>query len=351
MSTGVAVVGLCFGRSFLPLYRDHPGSSLVAVCDKNEELLQQTAREYPGVKAATDLAELLAWPEVEAIHVCTPAPLHTEQSLAVMQSGRHVMCAVPAALTEEDCRRLIEVQQETGVVYMMAETGAYYPGTLYTEELLASGKMGELVHAESDYVHDLGGLTFTPDGLPAWRWGYPPMWYPTHCLGPIVKVSGQRVVEVVCFGGGQIPPGYQEPYGNPYSIETALFRFSAGLTAKVGIGFADVSCYPNELFRFYGTKMSLFAHESPRCDVLTQGAQAECVQLPDYKQRLPEESRVDSGHHGSHPHLVHEWISSIQQGRSPAVDVREAVAYTLPGLYAHQSALAGGRPLSVPLLD
>lgn len=350
MSIGVAVVGLGFGRCFLPPYRDHPGSALVAVCDKNEKLLQAVAKEYPGVKATTDWEELLTWPEVEAVHLCTPAPLHAQQSIAVMQSSRHVMCAVPAALTEEDCRRLIEVQQDTGVVYMMAETAIYYPGTLYAEELLTSGKMGELVHAESDYVHDLDGLNFTPDGLRTWRWGYPPMWYPTHCLGPLIKLSRQHVAEVVCFGAGQLPEGYQESYGNPYSIETALFRLAEGLTAKVTIGFARVSTAGNDLVRLYGTKMSLFAHESPRCDVLTQGHQAECVQLPDYKQRLPREIQVDSAHHGSHPHLVHEWISSIQEGRSPAVDVGEAVAYTLPGLYAHQSALAGGRPLAVPLL-
>jgi predicted dehydrogenase len=229
---------------------------------------------------------------------------------------------------------------------MMAETALYYPGTLCAEELLAAGEMGELVYAEADYVHGLG----VPEdaGQVTWRWGYPPMWYITHSLGPIVRLSGQQVTEVVCFGGGRAPEGYANQYGNPFPLETALLRLSGGLTAKITIGFAGVAASGNELIRLYGTKMSLFAHEAPRCDVLIRGAQAECVELPDYRDRLPEPLRVGSILHGSLPFCVHEWISSLTQGRQPVVGVREAVAYTLPGLVAHQSALEGGRALAVP---
>lgn len=347
MSIGVAVVGLGFGRLFAHLYDLHPDSRLVALCDPSAEALAPLAAGFPQARVFSALEEVLACPEVDAVHVATPAPLHAEQCLAVMRAGRAVMCAVPAALTEEDCRRLIDAQEATGANYMMAETNAYVPAVLYAEELLAGGEMGEIVHAEADYVHNITPAR-RPEGTPPWRWGYPPMWYATHSLGPIVKVSRQRVTEVTCFGGGQVPEGYREAWGNPFGFETALFRLSGGATAKVSIGFANVSAYPNELVRFYGTKMSLFAHEQPRCDVLTRGGEAQCVYLPDYRHRLPEPLRVDSPHYNSHPHLVHEWISSIREGREPAVGVREAVAYTLPGLVAHESALQGGKTLPVP---
>jgi hypothetical protein len=57
---------------------------------------------------------------------------------------------------------------------------------------------------------------------------------------------------------------------------------------------------------------------------------------------------VGAGHSGSHPHLVHEFVSSIVEGRRPAVDVVRAAEFTAPGICAHISALAGGDAVAVP---
>ena len=54
------------------------------------------------------------------------------------------------------------------------------------------------------------------------------------------------------------------------------------------------------------------------------------------------------GHGGSHPHLVHEFVSSLVQGRRPAIDERTAAGWTAAGLVAHDSAMAGGVVLEVP---
>ena len=65
---------------------------------------------------------------------------------------------------------------------------------------------------------------------------------------------------------------------------------------------------------------------------------------------LPEPLRrfADGGHGGSHPHLVHEFVSSIVENRAPRVDARTAATWTAPGICAHQSALRGGVEIQVP---
>ena len=63
----------------------------------------------------------------------------------------------------------------------------------------------------------------------------------------------------------------------------------------------------------------------------------------DFMDRLPEPMRVKSGHGGSHTFLTHEFVDAIQNDRHPSVNVWEAVAYTLPGIVAHQSALNNGQ--------
>jgi hypothetical protein len=64
---------------------------------------------------------------------------------------------------------------------------------------------------------------------------------------------------------------------------------------------------------------------------------------------LPEPLRHDSGHEGSHTFLTHEFVRAVVEQTKPAVDVYEAVAYTAPGIVAHQSALRDGERRKVPV--
>jgi hypothetical protein len=63
---------------------------------------------------------------------------------------------------------------------------------------------------------------------------------------------------------------------------------------------------------------------------------------------LPEPLRHNSGHEGSHTFLTHEFVDAVTHNRRPAVDVHEALAYTVPGIVAHQSALKHGESMAIP---
>ena len=63
---------------------------------------------------------------------------------------------------------------------------------------------------------------------------------------------------------------------------------------------------------------------------------------------LPEPLRHDSGHEGSHGFITHEFIDSLAKGRKPFVDINAALAFTVPGMIAHQSALRGGESMKIP---
>ena len=66
---------------------------------------------------------------------------------------------------------------------------------------------------------------------------------------------------------------------------------------------------------------------------------------------LPERFRNISGHEGSHSFLTHEFIDAIVHNRQPAIDVYESLAYTVPGIVAHQSALKEGELIKIPQYD
>jgi hypothetical protein len=73
----------------------------------------------------------------------------------------------------------------------------------------------------------------------------------------------------------------------------------------------------------------------------------EAYKEPNHWETLPGSMRVETGHGGSHTFLTHEFISSIVEDRWPAVNVYEAIAYTAPGIIAHQSALRDGESIKI----
>ena len=85
----------------------------------------------------------------------------------------------------------------------------------------------------------------------------------------------------------------------------------------------------------------------------SRSAEFEKYQQPQWwiTDLLPEPLRHDSGHEGSHTFLTHEFIDALVNNRRPAVNVYEAVAYTAPGIVAHQSALKGREQMKVPQFD
>jgi hypothetical protein len=63
---------------------------------------------------------------------------------------------------------------------------------------------------------------------------------------------------------------------------------------------------------------------------------------------LPEALRHNSGHHGSHTFITHEFVEACLNERRPSVDIHEALAYTVPGVIAHESAIKGGTSMEIP---
>lgn len=84
----------------------------------------------------------------------------------------------------------------------------------------------------------------------------------------------------------------------------------------------------------------------------------ELPQIENYQQTewwrtdmLPEPFRHSSGHDSSHNFIVHEFIQSIVEKKPPAIGIYEALAMTVPGIIAHQSALRGGKQMEIPSFD
>ena len=117
----VAVVGLRFGRTWMNGFQRHPRCRLTCLCDIDPAVLEKGQAESGVDTAVSHLEEVLNDRHIDAIALFTPAPLHAEQSTVALRAGKHVLSAVPAAITEEGCRDIVVAAKESGRVYMMAE--------------------------------------------------------------------------------------------------------------------------------------------------------------------------------------------------------------------------------------
>lgn len=153
---GIGLVGVgAFGEFCLAAFDALPEVRIAAVCDTDAERVERFATQY-RVPAYTSLDALLEDSAVEIVALNTPPYLHGAQGLAVLNSGRHLFCEKPLALTVEEGEALINAgwrnERRITVDYVMRHNPLWAAATRLRE----SGAIGALLHM--DLVNHAAGL-------------------------------------------------------------------------------------------------------------------------------------------------------------------------------------------------
>ena len=363
----MGIVGGRFGASFY--FHEHPNCIVEAVSDLRTDRREHLMKVYQCGKSYQSLERLLQDSQVDAVFLATPAPDHARHVLATLDAGKHVLCAVPAALTLEECDQLRNAVERTGLTYMMAETSTYQQSTISVKKFYQDGAFGQIFSAAAEYNHPGLEVLFFEDGKATWRHGFPPLKYPTHCTAFLIAVTGERLASVSGMGWGDNSPLLQNnPYNNPFWNGTAFFQTDKGHPFRVEVNWKG-ALRGVERGEWRGDKMSFFsAQQHGKAATIVRvaeqlgqddaGFQLQSNSVETYNQpawwktaMLPEPLRHNSGHDGSHTFITHEFIDSLVNNRRPEVNIYEAIAYTAPGIVAHESALKGGEPLKIPSFD
>ncbi len=351
----IGIVGGGFGCAFH--WHEHPDCEVTGVSDLRPDRRQALRQRYQCDRVYDSLEIMIQQAkDIDAVAIFTEAPNHEKHVRMCFERGWHVISAVPACISLEEAQRMKEAAHRTGLKYMMAETSYYRPYCIAARELFLEGKFGDLFYSEVEYYHPSIGYPTSPlsfhDGQRTWRYGYPPMLYPTHSTGYLIGVTQERLTEVSCVGWGnpENPALRDNDYQNPFSSASALFRTNRGHACRCNV-FWDGTA-EGERAQWFGTQLTFYTPNSGGQPFRLDGPSApEWTTVPDYRSRLPAAMAYDSGHGGSHPFLTHEFIRALREDRPPAIDLEVALAMTVPGIVAHQSALQDGLQLKVPGFD
>ena len=351
----IAVVGLGFGTAFAPIYQAHPDVEEVIICDPDAARLNAIGDKCNIAARCNSLDEVLNSP-CDAVHLLTPVPLHVEQTLAVLNAGKHCACAVPMATEIDDLWRIIRAQEASERHYMMMETAVYTRNFLYARDLVQSGELGTLTFLRGAYFQDIEG------DYPAYWRAQPPMHYATHAIAPILALAQTRAERVCCLGSGTLRADIQQPNGNTFPIQTAIFGLARdNLAAEVTHSWFQTARAYAETFSVYGDRKGfewsledeaplLFTLQPLRAGQRGRATETARIEAPDRSDLLPPEIApfTSGGHGGSHPHLAHEFVRSIIEARPPFINARTAANWCAPGICANESSLQNGAPVEVP---
>jgi predicted dehydrogenase len=127
---------------------------VVALAERDQATADQKAAALSIPKAYGDYRKLLADPEVEVVHNCTPNNLHFEVNRAALEAGKHCVSEKPLALTTKESQALVALAAKTKLVNAVNFNCRFYPLVQHAREMCRAGEVGQVYAVHGSYLQD-----------------------------------------------------------------------------------------------------------------------------------------------------------------------------------------------------
>src|SRR5215211_405836 len=380
----LAVVGTGLrGRGVLREFLSVPGVQVTALCDVVEEkvlqakaLVEKAGQKTPALyfKGERGYEEAVGRDDVDFVYIATPWEWHVPQALAAMNAGKHAGTEVPAAYTLEDCWKLVDTSERTRRHCLIMENCCYDYDELLVLNMIRAGLLGELVHGECAYNHDLREILFETKDEGLWRRRHHTLrdsnLYPTHGLGPLANYlsinRGDRFDHLVAMSSGhwglEVYRREKLSGGDPRQKEvykcgdynTAIIKTARGRTVMLQHNVSTPRPY-DRINLNQGTK-GIFRDYPPRIFIEGQAGGHTWTSLDKYKERFEsplwknqgEMARKLGGHGGMDYLMCYRLVQCMREGLEPDIDVYDAAAWSVPGPLSQASVAKGSMPVKFP---
>ena len=153
---GAAVVAVSEGFRHMNAYLACPDYKLLAVSDPDQARIEARMKQgnITGLRTSNDYHEVLKMDDVDVVSVTSPDYYHAEQSIALLEAGKNVLCEKPMTLDLDEAAAIAETVRKTGKVFMIAHPTRYTASFILAKKMIARGDIGELFMAETEYAHN-----------------------------------------------------------------------------------------------------------------------------------------------------------------------------------------------------
>ena len=303
-----------------PALRDSEYCELVAVNRAQAGLAESFAHQFSAKRWYADWRELLTDEEIDAVYIATPVNLHSEQTIAAAESGKHILCEKPMALNVAECDRMLDACRSNNVRLGIAYYRHFYPVVRRVKEIIRSGEIGTAVVAQVNAFE-----WFDPDESNPRRWlidrkqsgGGPMFDFGCHRIEVLLDLFGPVAELNAILSNSFFKRAVED-------VASAFLKFESGTSATLTV--AHSAREPQDTLDVFGSKGSIHV------TVLNEG-----------KLRLISEKgeRVESHAPAANIHqpLIEDFARAVLENREPKVDGESgrAVAEIVDEIYRHRS--------------
>lgn len=371
------------GSAHVMNYLNIEGVEIKAICDirpahveRAQKWVVEAGQPEPRgySKGERDFERMCETEDLDLVMTATPWEWHVPVCLAAMRNGKHAATEVPAAMSLEDCWALVEAAEKYGKHCQMMENCCYDRIELMTLNLVRKGVLGEVLHAEAGYLHDLRGVKFANEGEGLWRRAWAEKLngnlYPTHGLGPVAQclnvnrgdaldymvsmsspARGLHEYAVATFGADS--PQAKERYALG-DVNTSLIKTKLGKTVIL-IHDTNLPRPYTRINLVQGTKG--LAHKWPD-RIYVEGLAEKPHRWDDFERFAAEHehplwkaiaSKGEGRGHGGMDYIEdYRLVQSLLKGEPLDQDVYDAAAWSAIVGASVQSVAAKGRPVAIP---
>ena len=359
------------------------GVEIKAICDIVPEKVSTWQRKIRDLgrrepigytRGPRDFERMCAEGELDLVFNATPWEWHVPICLAAMRNGKHSATEVPAAYTVDDCWALVENAETLRKHCVMMENCCYDRLEMLALNLARQGVLGELLHAECGYDHDLREVKFSTEGEGLWRRAHATRrngnLYPTHGLGPVAQAMninrGNQFEYLVSLSGPsrglQLWQQEHLTAGDQRKKETYKLGDVNVSLIKTMLGQTIYLSHDTNLPRPYSRKYVLqgthgivegwprrvyvegMSEKEDRWDPVERWFASH--DHPLWKSEKVQQASV--GHGGMD--WLEDWrlINCLREGQPTDQNVYDAAAWSVIGPLTEWSVANGSRPIKVP---
>ena len=337
---GIGVIGAGdISHSHLLAYRGRANRELarvVAIADVDEARAKAQAKTYEIERTYTDVAQLLADPEVQAVSICTPPFLHVEQSIAALRAGKHVICEKPVSPTLAGLDAIAAAEREGGRTFAGVFQHRVGQGAQQVKALIEAGRFGRLRFGLSEtlWQRDAAYYSVWWRGTFEKEAGGVTMGHGIHSIDMLMWLMGEPASIVADAATARLDIAVED-------TSAATVRFRNGAVGQI---IVTVNAQDNRSrLEIFGDELQAVSSESPydptrepfRFTSLAP-EQAEAARAWAL-ERFRDETKY------LHVGIVNDFLRAIIDGRRPLVTVDECrrSMQLITGMY--KSAMTGAR--------
>ena len=342
----LGILGLGEGRSTISAALSSEKYELKTICDVNEDLCRQRAKEFDFHHYATSYQQMLNEKDIDVIAIYTPDHLHAEHIKQALLHNKHVVCTKPFIDDLSKAKELLELQEKSGKKVFVGQSSRFFEPAKRQRKDYEAGLIGELITIEAYYHAD--HRWFLKKGwslLQSFKWLYGGLSHPTDFirwyLPDIEEVMGYGMIS-----SNGIKAGLKN-----HDTMHFIFKAKDGRIARVSGAYTGPTQPPardsgmSTVLRCTEGASQADYHEL-RYAITDKTGEEKIIRWGDEVMKHYFRFEGQSHHAGEYQNYLDYFADSIEQNFTAYPDMKEGIG-TVALLQAMDKSLETGRPIKV----